>query len=447
MKRTDRKTIYSLTKNYMNFNRKKLDVAVLAAAMLLSSSAQAQTPITLFPAQSGTNYHRIPSIARLNNGNLTAYSDLRINGSGDVGYNAISVVGRTSSNDGATWTAESTDIQGNGSGADYAHGDAATVVDRESGKILLMTSTGKTGWPSSTRENRVQVGHSLSADGGVNWTTRNCTEQVYQDAFDKLFFSSGRIIQSTVCKTGKYYRIYSGVNTRPGGSRVAYSDDFGATWHYLGGIAAIPAEDGDECKVEELPSGDILLSCRRQSGPGRYFNVFVFTDRDKGEGSWGKVVTSGDSNIPGQTFAATCNGEILLVPALRASDNTPTYVLLQSAAASTNRENVSIYYKELPADYTSPSSYLDGWGKYQVSTSTSCYSTMVLDKKGDVAFLYEENANGGYDIVFKSLPLSTITGNAYRYQAGGKGRYITTSEPTSTCKHCKVSASACSVTK
>ena len=54
---------------------------------------------------------------------------------------------------------------------------------------------------------------------------------------------------------------------------------------------------------------------------------------------------------------------------------------------------------------------------------------MVLDRKGNIAFLYEENANGGYDIVFNTVSLSTITGNAYAYRASDKGKYHTTSEP------------------
>lgn len=414
----------------MNCINKPRSIVAMIMTALLPLCSPAQTPITLFPSQSASDFHRIPSLVRLKNGTLAAYSDLRIHGSGDTGANAIAVVARTSTDDGATWTDAAIAIEGGGVNFDYAHGDAATVVDRESGKVLMMTASGTIGWGSSSKSNKLQVGRSLSTDDGKSWQTKDWTEKLYQGDIEKLFFSSGRIIQSTVCKAGDYYRIYAGVDTRPGGSRVVYSDDLGETWNYLGGVAATPVPDGDECKVEELPSGDILFSCRRVSGTGRDFNVFIFTDRDKAEGAWAEVATSGSTQVPGQTYAATCNGEVLLVPALRLSDHQPTYVLLQSAAASANREHVSIYYKELPESYTSPNSFVDGWGKYQISTTTSCYSTMVLDRKGNIAFLYEENANGGYDIVFNTLSLSTITGNAYAYRASDKGKYHTTSEPS-----------------
>ena len=55
---------------------------------------------------------------------------------------------------------------------------------------------------------------------------------------------------------------------------------------------------------------------------------------------------------------------------------------------------------------------------------------MEQERKGNIAFLYEENANGGYDIVFNTVSLSTITGNAYAYRASDKGKYHTTSEPS-----------------
>jgi hypothetical protein len=93
---------------------------------------------------------------------------------------------------------------------------------------------------------------------------------------------------------------------------------------------------------------------------------------------------------------------------------------LQSVPFGSGRSNVGIYYKELAsrADFDSPTCFQTGWTAYPVSTVSSAYSTMVLDKNGNIAFLYEENLNNsGYDIQFKSLPLATITGNKYTYKA------------------------------
>ena len=424
---------------------------LLSALCLAGSTAAGQTKAMVFDTNSSTTY-RIPSIVRLNDGTLAAYADLRHTSGKDIGNGydedvRIDIVGKTSADDGATWGSLQKVLTGlsNATGDNeykYAYGDAATVVDRESGAILMMNASGKHGFFSATK---LQVARSVSTDGGKSWTTTNASSQLYQNDtyIGHLFFSSGRMIQSTCVKTGSYYRVYAAVNTRKpgkanseGGSRVVYSDDFGASWHFLGGISVVPASNGDECKVEELPDGSILLSCRRRSGNsgtvGRDFNVFTFTDAATGAGSWGSVATSGTSNTDGETYAASCDAEVMLVPAVRKSDNSQVYLLLQLAAMSGSRENVGIYYKELPSNYTNPANYVSGWSKYQISSTTSAYSTMVLDKDGDIAFLYEENsACNGYDIAFVSLPLSTITGGAYAYSSSPSGSYRTTSEPVS----------------
>ena len=135
----------------MNRINNQFFIVIMIVTTLLPLWSPAQTPITLFPAQSAPDYHRIPSLVRLKNGTLVAYSDLRIHGSGDTGANAIAVVARTSTDDGATWADEAIAIEGGGVNFDYAHGDAATVVDRESGKVLMMTASGTTGWGSRPR--------------------------------------------------------------------------------------------------------------------------------------------------------------------------------------------------------------------------------------------------------------------------------------------------------
>lgn len=85
------------------------------------------------------------------------------------------------------------------------------------------------------------------------------------------------------------------------------------------------------------------------------------------------------------------------------------------------RSNVGIYYKELPEDPKSvtPEVLAADWEKpYQVSESTSAYSTMMQLRGGNIAFYYEEhenhNCNGGYDMVYKELTLSEITSGAFK---------------------------------
>ncbi len=412
----------------MNKTTKWLTLTLLAALTAVSQQAWGQT--TLFESKnvSGQSVYRIPSIVRLPNGNLWALCDQRHDNNGlDLGNNhRIDVVGKLSTDNGSSWGSQQDIAMGTASsGYDYAHGDPASVVDRETGRILVVSASGTTGWPS-----KIQTARSVTDDNG-NWSISEITDKVYQSGGETtcLFFSSGRMIQSTLVKNGTCYRIYAALDTYTGGSRVAYSDDFGLTWTYLGGVSAKPYSAGDECKVEELPNGNILLSCRVRNYAGRYFNIFTFTDKTKATGSWGTAVS-------GNITAASCNGELLLVPAKRASDGKQVYVLLQSAAMSSDRNNVGIYWKELSdeSSYDSPSDFSSNWNAFSISSTSSCYSTMVLDKNGDIAFLYEEDLNtknSAYNIKFQTFSLATITSNAYSYSPNtASDGYHTTSEPT-----------------
>lgn len=421
-----------------NHQSRVLSTLLLAFAAIVLVPVRAQ--VIVFSNTSSTP-RRIPSIVRLNDGKLLAISDYRPKGGdSDIGYaSGLCIDGCLSEDNGTSWGEYFRLIESNSNANDYtnAYGDASTVVDRESGKILMMNAAGKNGFLSSAK---VAVARSYGTDNGITWKTDEASDDLYQnDTWVKhLFFSSGRMIQSTIVKKDDYYRIYAAVNTRiqpqnltsgNGGSRVVYSDDFGQTWEYLGGISAMPAPAGDECKVEELPNGDILLSCRTFS-TGRWFNVYSFANN-----KWGTVVRSGETEVDGETYGSSTNGEILLVPAKRKSDGVRTFVLLQSIPASSSRISGAIYWRELESktEY-SPSEFKTGWTKYSVTKTGDpfCYSTMVLDQKGSVAFLYEaiRPANTtGYSILFQSLPLETITGGEYSYSAGPITGFYTTSDP------------------
>lgn len=419
-------------------NRKLTNFIVGAFALVLSApNANAQRQ--LFTNGNDINW-RIPSIVRMNDGALWAFTDKRYNGAGDLGNGAdaphkIEIYGRKSFDNGKSWGNAEVVLQSNGnaSGANeylYAFGDAATVVDRESGRILMMAASGKKGVRSAT-DGRPFVTRSVYDAG--KWLTSNVTDQFYgkNNAYGThLFVTSGRMVQSTKYKKDKYYRIYAGVCLYDkSASYVVYSDDFGRTWQYLGGYVTAPVQDGDECKVEELPNGDILLFTRKRSAKaGRYINVFKFSDIASGAGSWQKMANTGTSQTDGEAYAVANNGEVLLVPA-KSREGKQTYVLLLSGPIVNNRSNVHIFWKELPADYSNPASYVSGWNKYQVNNGSFWgYTTMVPDQKGDIAFMSELSQYGG-PISFISLPLSTITNGAYTYHESAKGTYHTSSEP------------------
>ena len=385
-------------------------------------------PVTVFDTNvSARHYYRIPAIVQLQDGRLLAIADDRHNSNSDIGGNqGIDIVGKISDDGGKTWGATLMIADGNQrrEGFDNSHGDAAAVADRETGKLLIMCASGKQGFANSTLTNPLLVGRYTSDDNGATWTGNEVTSDIYGIFADcpevnALFFSSGRICQSNLIKQGDYYRIYSAL-CGPGGvgSLVIYSDDFGLMWQALGGPQARPTITpwGDEAKIEELPNGNVLLSCRSKqtATSGRLFNIY-----DYATGSWGEMAASNDPESGTYSEDCSCNGELLIVPVVRNSDNRRMHLVLQSVPRGNGRQRVSIYYKELldTSDYDEPSDFSYGWKCYQVTDNYSAYSTMIATASGNIAFFHEDcndnQSTSAYDLLFQMMTIKRITGGRY----------------------------------
>ena len=361
-----------------------------AAAMVwLLLAAPAIASDILFKKEIGQ--YRIPAIVECKSGKLIAFSDHRYDGT-DIGWgHHIDIVLKASCDGGKTWNQDELMVAKGGSRIetdfDCGHGDAAAVVDRKTGEILMMCASGGIGFWDSNRENPIKVGR---------------------------YYSNGRMVQSSRIKVGSHYRIYS-VFATDKGNRVLYSDDFGKNWGVLGAQsnATEAAPKGDEAKVEELPNGDILLSSRVKSG--RYFNIYNYDNAKAATGKWADVVFSSAKCNGIAASDNACNGELVLAKAKK--NGKKTNLLLQSVPLGPKRSNVAIFYKEIKnaADYANPQTIAKDWdGYFKVSNTDSGYSTMIQDRKGNILFLMEENfLVDHYDIVFDKLTISQITGNKY----------------------------------
>ncbi|MGM9803272.1 MAG: sialidase family protein [Muribaculaceae bacterium] len=436
---------------------KTLLCSAVAVSLMPCFGLSAQT--VLFESDSANHvFYRIPAIVKSGKTLLYLADDRSgvtdATAWGDIGSEGnISIIARRSLDCGLTWQpCTQIVVAGKGdAGFDRGHGDAAVVCDHVSGDMLMMCASGDVSYGRSNVKvnngtldlSRAQrVGRYYSRDGGYTWQGDEITAEMYgiydnaatgKVAVTRMFFASGRICQSQIIKHGSHYRIYSVLTTNQG-SLVVYSDDFGQRWLPLGGADARPAPDGDEAKVEELPDGSVLLSCRMYGG--RYFNIFSYASTADASGSWAKPVASTSLNGGTATQNNATNGEILIVPARDRAGNC-VYVALQSTPFGSHeplvnnidrRCNVSIYWKVLAtaADYAKPECFLNGWTRFGITDKRSSYSTMVLDANGNIAFAYEDNGlmlrvgsqhTDIYDITFRSLSLSEITGGAYTYSA------------------------------
>lgn len=431
----------------------KTIITALFAGVALSVAASEPLPApNMLMQYDGTEAHpvvyRIPAIATVgageHAGRLIAIGDYRHCG-GDIGAGRIDLHIAVSDDNGATWT-EPVDLSGvdgqpvaRGTGLgttetslqhpDCGFGDAAIVADRESGEVLLMSVCGRTNLFKARRNNPNQVARWRSLDGGSTWTPyENITESIYglfdgtipAGYIDSMFFGSGRIAQSSRVKVGDYYRLYavlSGWNaeSRVMANWVLYSDDMGRTWAILGDPANPPVpQRGDEPKAEELPDGSVLLSARGQGTLGRNFNIYSYTDVAKAQGSWGQMSSQPIDSV----WTTPCDGEVLIVPAIRNADGVKCHLLLQSVPFSDRREKVGIAYKALmsPDDWATPERVGSGWeGHIEVTQKPSGYSTMSRQADGKIAFFYEEETYPGYSysMLYMPLTIEQITDSAY----------------------------------
>ena len=417
-------------------------ITLLVALIFAGFTALAQQRCDIFPTK---NYdvvpYRIPAIAALKDGSVVCVADYRFSRQ-DIGIvkdGRIDLHLRRSEDGGKTWGEIYTLVEGKGAESpdfmNVAFGDPCIVADRESNRVMVMSCAGNVAYIRGQRDYHQGIARFYSDDGGKSWRKpTDIADDIYSQ-FDNgkwgparsMFVASGRVLQSRYVKVGKYYRLYCAVlQTVANGewmNFVLFSDDFGESWSVLGGVNQSPIMKGaDEAKVEELPGGGLLISSRTNNN-GRNFNIFTFSDVKRGEGSWGEMAHSSKHNGGVYSDRNACNGELMVVPVKRKSDDKPMYLLLQSLPFGPQRTHVGIYYKPLEssADVASPERIAENWeGRFEITPRTSAYSTMALQSDGSIGFLYEEDElydrrGGGYSIVYDNFSVEQITEGKYFY--------------------------------
>ncbi len=395
--------------------------------------------VTLFYDDDEFSY-RIPAITTTGTGRIFAVSDYRHN-LDDIGRDKhgtgtmrIDLVARYSDNNGETWSETMTIAAGDDSKTGSylrAFGDAAIAAVGEN--IVVMAAAGDQLYHYATTASPNRMVRIFSSDNGMTWSKEEMTTKMYNSQTSLVpngvaaFFGSGKLVVDANFNGTEKARIYGALLVRTyineqynnNNNYVVYSDDLGVTWSILGG-SQTPVASGDEPKVEILPSGQILLSARR--GGGRKFNVFTYTNKETGAGTWSTAVNGCDNGGSNGT-----NGEIFLIDAKNVNGDDVKLLLQSQPAGGGNewdRRDVSIWYKEISsaADHNhTPTEIANGWTKgMQVSQQLSAYSSMSLQKDGKIAFFFEEapcyddNHEKGYSMVYVPLTIDEIT----------KGRYL-----------------------
>lgn len=393
--------------------------------------------------------YRIPVVAYIpagpKAGRIVAVNDFRPCGA-DIGFGEVDLHVSYSDDGGFSWTApfDPVDAEGNhvadgdGEGTpatsnenrDCGFGDPSLVADRETGDLLMMGVCGRIPIGQCTREIPQGLAIWHSRDGGETWTQwKDITEDILGLLDDKcqygrvdgLFFTAGRMVQSKYVKVGSHYRVYVVAGGRSASKVdtqcwVFYTDDFGDSWHVLGNpMKPALTTGGAEPKCEELPDGSVLFSGRAGGGV-RTWNIFSYTNLERGEGYWDTAAKGAMAS-----GAASCNGDALILPVKDAETGTAAYLLLQSTPCHPSaRVNVGVNYKVLAQGYddfgTAKNIAADWDGFLQVTSLPSAYSSLTLMPDGTIGFIYEEATFGrDYCEVYCNLTAEDITSGRYTY--------------------------------
>ncbi|MGN6530847.1 MAG: sialidase family protein, partial [Ginsengibacter sp.] len=266
----------------------------------------------------GYKSFRIPAIIKARNGDLLAFCEGRVNGSGDFGD--IKIVLKRSRDDGKTWSA----LQVVASNDTLQAGNPAPVVDLTDprfpqGRIFLFYNTGN-GHEMELRKGKGHrdVFYKTSIDNGNTWSEPTDitlqANRINQPQINPLwnFKEDWRTYANTPghamqFEEGEYKgRIYVAANHSAGDPKPElkdyqahgyFTDDHGATFHLS---ETVPFEGSNESTAAELSNNSLMMNSRNQTAKYR----IVSLSKDGGE-NWDTTFV--DHNLPDPI----CEGSLL----------------------------------------------------------------------------------------------------------------------------------------
>ncbi|TCV09872.1 sialidase-1 [Sphingobacterium alimentarium] len=379
---------------------KKLFLGICLVAASLSLSAQ---EVTVFRSgEDGYASYRIPAIVKAKSGELIAFSEGRVDHSGDFGN--VDIVYKISKDGGKSWGPLNVAV-------DYDKlqaGNPAPVVDLldpayPQGRVFLFYNTG------NDHEGDVRKGKGLrevwyvvSSDGGKTWSQAvNITTQVHRPKQPQInpaynFNEDWRTYANTPGHGFQFVsgpnkgRIYIAGNHNAGdpqpqnkdwNAHAYYSDDHGKTFKLS---EKVPFASTNESLAAQIGDNSVYMSSRNQSYTPKTRIISISHD---GGQTW--VSSQPDANLPDPVNQAS----------VLSWKKGYTFILAHSNAADENkRDNLTLrlskdqgktwYFNKVVAK--SPEGYKGG--------AYAAYNDIVLVKKNTIGVLYEKD--GYKEIVF-----------------------------------------------
>ena len=346
----------------------------------------------------GVTAYRIPGLVTTNNGTLLGVYDVRYNSSTDL-QEHIDVGLSRSIDGGKTWEPMRLPLAfGENGGLPAAQngvGDPAILVDKTNNTCWVVAAWthgmgNQRAWVSSKpgmdKDPTAQLVMAKSTDDGRTWSAPiNLTPLLKQPEWYFFFQGPGRGI---TCKDGTLVFAMQFIDKdRVPHAGILYSKDHGETW----AISSPACYNTTEAQVAELPSGELMLNMRNQSGGGRA----VYTTRD-----WGKTWQEHSSNIKALQ-EPICMASLISVPA---KDNVlgKNILLFSNPNDPKDRRNITIKlsFDDGKTWEASHQVLLDddyGWG----------YSCLTMIDRETVGILYESSVA---HMTFQAIPLKDFVG-------------------------------------
>ena len=383
----------------------KARILLYLFSFLYVSLIHAQGVHVFLSGEDGHKSYRIPAIISLPAGDLFAFAEGRVNGSGDFGD--INLVMKRSVDGGKTWSGMQTLVNYDSLQA----GNPAPVVDLHdpaypAGVIYLFYNTGNNHeWEMRARKGIREVWYIRSVDLGETWSMPvNITAQVhrpnqpqvnsayvFKEDWRSYALTPGHAMQF---QTGKYKgRIFVAANHSSGPPQEQfkdyhahgfYTDDHGKTFKLSESIG-IPGSN--EAIAAELSKDRMIMSIRNQRGDIRS-RIIAYSKN--GGVSWD--TTYFDLRLPDPV----CQGSIIT---LGYKHNKA--IIASSNAADTKRRD----HLTLRISYDEGSSWeksiLIDKGENEQKQDWTAYSDLVVINKRIVGVLYERDNYA--TIVFKKI--------------------------------------------